>query len=56
MEQSAGMDWDETAFEAALRRAEEGIIDAAGVRISEDHSADCSRQPPRMTNVLVDPD
>jgi Pentapeptide repeats (9 copies) len=37
MEQSAGMDWDETAFEAALRRAEESIIDAAGVRISEDH-------------------
>src|SRR4051812_18290271 len=36
MQQPAGMEWDETAFEAALKRAEEGVIDAAGVRLSED--------------------
>jgi hypothetical protein len=37
MRQPTGIERKETAFEAALGRAKEGIIEAAGVRLSEEH-------------------
>ena len=40
-------EWDETAFEAALKRAEEGVIHAAGIRLRENHL-------PRLLEVAPD--
>jgi hypothetical protein len=33
---AVALDWDEPTFEAALKQAAKGIIDAAGVRLSAD--------------------